>query len=752
MKVKITAMVLLSLLSGAVLLSSAWAAAGQNQGTTPLLNVEPAQVKLVDDATLTLLKTNWLDAEPLPPIKEHKPGISMLFYGFIAILITGTLILFLLFGTGLFKRFSLNMKLYTSFGCLICLAISLGIGGYLYLDRMNSAAHLEGAFMELDVMSNRMEAIQNSFLLHGISNAEYGRELEEKIQHMITEFNNDFATLRQSPHIEGHQLQGLDELEKEVTAYSKDMKIMVDAYHRIEKDKVILEGIGHDVDMALEKMIHHHEAEAIAMETDPRVTSEERQAHTRLLAYLTEAEIYALKLFREEVEFLLDQKVTRVQTMSKNMGYLKAYLKALETMLTIPKEHEMLLKVEDKVATYEKLLTEIIQSEAQVKKTTAHAAHLLHLIAAQSEGMSHTAKAIADALESEGDKSLVSLVLIALVSGCFFSFFIARGISRPIHQIIQGLNLGADQVSSAADQVSASSQSLAEKAADQAASIEETSSSMEEMSAMTRRNTDNAGQADELMKDAAKVVETTNSAMLELTNAMEAISKASDETSKIIKTIDEIAFQTNLLALNAAVEAARAGEAGAGFAVVADEVRNLAMRAADAAKDTANLIQETIKKVTDGTQLAAVTNDAFGQVSESAASAGTLISEISHASGEQAIGYENVNQAISQMDKIIQTNAATAEETAATAEELNAQSEQLNAYVGDLMVVIQGQTARKPKALPPGSPEPQAIEHTAPQKNEAKASHAPVLPPSSPRSSVKTDKNIPPASEYWEDF
>ncbi len=285
---------------------------------------------------------------------------------------------------------------------------------------------------------------------------------------------------------------------------------------------------------------------------------------------------------------------------------------------------------------------------------------------------------------------MTGIGFLMMLVGILIALFISRSITKPINQVIAGLSKGANQVASASSQVSSSCQSVAEGASEQAASIEETSSSLEEMSLMTKQNADNANQANNLMTTTNETVSRAGQSMEKLITSMTEISRASEETSKIIKTIDEIAFQTNLLALNAAVEAARAGEAGAGFAVVADEVRNLAMRAAEAAKNTANLIEGTVKRVKEGSELVEKTDQEFRGAKASVGKSGELVGEISAASQEQALGIDNVNKAVSEMDRVVQQNAANAEKTASASEEMSAQAVRMKAFVSHLHSLVNG--------------------------------------------------------------
>ena len=287
-----------------------------------------------------------------------------------------------------------------------------------------------------------------------------------------------------------------------------------------------------------------------------------------------------------------------------------------------------------------------------------------------------------------------SVLLLSVAIGGALGFSIARGINTVLKQTVAELADSADQATGSASQVSSYSQSLAQGSSEQAASIEETSATSEEINAMARRNSENSRSAADLVTRSQQKFIETNHTLQQMVVAMGEINAQSGKISKIIKVIDEIAFQTNILALNAAVEAARAGEAGMGFAVVADEVRNLAQRCAQAARDTAALIEESIAKSNDGKAKVDQVATAIREITEEEDSVKTLVDEVNLGSQEQARGIEQISKAIAQMEHVTQTTSASAEESAAAAEELSAQSGKLKDVVERLAAMVGGGASR----------------------------------------------------------
>ncbi len=284
--------------------------------------------------------------------------------------------------------------------------------------------------------------------------------------------------------------------------------------------------------------------------------------------------------------------------------------------------------------------------------------------------------------------TVIGLTLLAVLAGTAFAWATTGGLNRVLHHVAGEIDRASEEISQASGQISSSGQSLAQGASEQAASLEETSASLEEIASMTRRNAEHADNAKKLAAQARSAADAGFNDMRDMSQAMDAIKSSSDNIGKIIKTIDEIAFQTNILALNAAVEAARAGEAGMGFAVVADEVRNLAQRSAQAARETADKIQDCITRSQNGVEISAKVAASLKEIVEKARTVDELLGHIAAASAEQSQGITQVNTAVNQLDQVTQTNAGSAEENAGAAENLNTQAAALKSDVGALARLV----------------------------------------------------------------
>ncbi len=479
-------------------------------------------------------------------------------------------------------------------------------------------------------------------------------------------------------------------------------------------------------------------AQSIQKELDAALArSDDKELKIRIeqLLAIKDMIYWMVKQYQNQADLIINQDLKSIDEFNASVARMDEYKKKVAAAVDTDHERALLAKVSEADEACDKLFREKVVPEIR---------RILENRIARADGESdkhlnvidENARKIADSLSSEADEAVAELAATrglvqkgvvgfgigACLVGIGMGLLLARNITRPINRIIEGLSAGAAQTTSAAAQVSSASQSLAQGASEQAAAIEETSSSLEEMSSMAKQSAGNAQQANSLMDEAKALVGHGKESMGRLNAAIEEIKKSADETAKIVKTIDEIAFQTNLLALNAAVEAARAGDAGKGFAVVAEEVRNLAQRAGEAARTTATLIEGSVKNAEKGVTVADETAQALEAITASAQKVSSLIGEIAAASGEQAQGIGQVTTAVSQMDQVTQQNAANAEESASASEELSAQAEQLDAMVQDLTALVRGSAEGRASATPTAETE------AVPRRKAAPPKRAPLSP------------------------
>jgi methyl-accepting chemotaxis protein len=579
---------------------------------------------------------------------------------------------------------SLNKRLYGFVGVISLLALAaVGVGAFYYSNIVHAIHVKEDVSRVVEKLLNT-RVTEKTYLLF------YTAELKKQFDDMSRGVGEQVRNLDQAAvnaiwkkHIGsvGHDFEryrGLFDELAQIHAQQSGLREEMVKPLRISEE--LLRGVGED----LEKTQAQRQMEGETLSAQ----------EFGMLNVVTDCRAAFLQLQNLQLQYLLRGDAKLIDEYKKlASGGIQSSLIALEQFASALKNNTWVKHAATVMDSLNKFLEFIEQSQKLYEKENERS-RLLNDTGKQIVEAANTLSIQVEQSIADQQKSALRILAVMFSAALLFfwilSFVLVRSISKPIHHVIQGLSEAAEEVTHASRQVCTAGQELADGASQQAAAIEETSSSLEEMSSMTKWNAENANHANHLMKEAKQTMVEANGSMERLTASMGEISGASEKTQKIIKTIDEIAFQTNLLALNAAVEAARAGEAGAGFAVVADEVRNLAKRAAEAAQNTATLIEATVLTVKEGAELVGKTNGEFRRLSDSASKVGELVGEIALASQEQSQGIDQINRAVVEVDKVVQRNAANAEESASASAEMTARAGQMKEFVQDLTALVNG--------------------------------------------------------------
>ncbi|MBU0964869.1 MAG: methyl-accepting chemotaxis protein [Proteobacteria bacterium] len=601
----------------------------------------------------------------------------------------------------MFKRISLAAKLGFGFGFVILFSIATGIIAVTNMKRFGTcAATLSQDYVPEVTVANNMERNTFSMLLEMrgyeyTDNTVFLAEARKYLDNVKQDIKNA-VNHGQSSSLLSKLKEGAEKAEQGVLEYERLVGETVVLMEELEKERKVAEESSRQYMKVCNSFL---ESQREAMQGEIIAGLEGDQLEQRLNRITLVTDIIDLgnqvitgtwkAQFNRDLKSIIEtlaifdianDKLDTLKKICVFEGDLKKIEESRSAMLTFK-------------AANAKLAEKWLAREESAKKRTILAQSIIDQaknIAVMGLGDMTLAAETTTRTISISSQFISVGIIIGLLLSMAIAVFIVKTITKPIKQVIDALGSNAEQVNASSSQVSHASQQLAQGANKQAASLEESTTSLEEMSSMTRHSADNAEKADNLMRDSQSVVIGGIDAMKRMSDAIAKIKTSADKTSKIIKTIDEIAFQTNLLALNAAVEAARAGEAGKGFAVVAEEVRNLAQRSAEAAKNTANLIEGAMKNAEAGVNVTSEVAKALSAIQESAGKVATLVAEISAASKEQALGIDQVNRAVSEMDTVVQQNAASAQESAGASEELYRQAQELNALVTQLMEIVGG--------------------------------------------------------------
>lgn len=658
----------------------------------------------------------------------------------------------------MFKKMRLSTKIAGGFAVLLIISAILGFIGWYGVSVVNSNIALVSQSAEAVEAMNDCAALRRDFSIHGFDKIKEDKDASQLWLEAYERMNTGLTSLKADEHLDTEGKAIVQNAITAVESYKECFGRQVSS----TQDKVdafkqwgdvgwnITDEIGKVNKDVIDPALERARAEGNITELDRWSKIRTALNENTIQSFLV-LRVNAVYLAKTETSDQYDKYAAQLSATFEGAQAWSQMVKG-DTALESAAANVLgyLSEYQDAGEKYYKGVQDGKQAQQEMVVQAGTVVEQMHLLEGRIEDQMATVVA-------RTYTYALAFTVGGIVIGILLAIVITRGITKPLQRIIANLTSGAEQVNSASEQVAESSQMMAEGASEQASSLEETSASLEEMSSMTRQNADNANQANTMANDAQGAAQRGREAMARMSSAIAKIKDSSDETAKIIKTIDEIAFQTNLLALNAAVEAARAGDAGKGFAVVAEEVRNLAQRSAEAARSTSALIEESQGNADNGVTVSQEVGGILEQIAESVQKVAQLIGEVSSASNEQAQGIDQINTAVAQMDKVTQSNAASAEESASASEELSAQSREMTEIVHDLVGLVEGassgtngaahsfaQSAGKKRPPVSGRPRPQLRQFGSGSKALAK--------PVAPEKVVNPEEVIPLDDDDLKDF
>jgi methyl-accepting chemotaxis protein len=591
----------------------------------------------------------------------------------------------------MFKSMKLSSKMGLGFGVLVLLSVVLGVIAWSGQRSIANVTELAGLCNAAVEKMNACGTARRDFAMKGFEKGQDDKSAADRWHEALDQMTASFNDLQNRKGLIQQARAEVEKAQGHLPTYRTSLESTLEARRARDEAFAAWAKVGKEVTTEVEGILQKTIAPAIAKAQESK-DLDQLTKWANVSRTLDERVVQPFLLLRVSAVYLLatntddrwklycDQLAATKQGLSEWKGDIAGQAE-LETVAA-----KLANAFQQYEGAGERYHTGMLGERQSMTETTSLAGNIIKALQECKAALDAEMKATSNRTNT----TIVSVLLSVLAIGTLLAVLITRSIVKPIHRIVKGLNEGAAQVAVAAEQVSSASQQLAEGAGEQAASLEETSSALEEMAAITHTNAENSKQANEFSTQASHRAAEGNATVTDLNKAMGGINTSSEKISKIIKVIEEIAFQTNLLALNAAVEAARAGEHGKGFAVVAEEVRGLAQRSGQAARETTDLIDDSVQRVHEGTKVTATVGTSLGAIATDVGKVTGLIEGIARASQEQAQGVDQVNTAVSQMDKVTQQNASAAEETASASEELAAQAEAMKAMVAELMSVVDG--------------------------------------------------------------